>query len=217
MTSENTGLRIILFIAPVMFLIGRELGTQPVRITRQLVPDDVRVEGCDRVVLNGRAIPVSRLPDTLAAHPADICRVVLSKSGVAAEFEIEIRVASENDLEGVERQFRRTATNRRLDLRAVDEFITASSGFRSAIGYCDGICAYLYGILAKERAPDSSISYEGYRGKFSRAAEELAAYDRPLARVIGSLVEFHFNHFRESACLSRTPCGPCGKPVCGLD
>lgn len=46
------------------------------------------------------------------------------------------------------------------------------------------------------------MPYEAYSGKYTKAAEELAAYDRPLARTIGSLVEFHFNHFRESACLS---------------
>jgi hypothetical protein len=184
---------------PVMFLHGRELGTQPVRITRQLSPADVRIEVCNRAVLNGVEVPISNLPRALAGISSDVCRVVLSKSGVDAEFELEFRVASEMDLVGVEEQFKRTAIGRRLDTRAVDEFISAASDFRSAIGYCDGICAYLYGVLAKERAPDSSLSYEAYRGKFSAAAEELADYDRPLARTIGSLIEFHFNHFRESA------------------
>lgn len=187
---------------PIMFLHGRELGTHPARVTQRLSPADVRVEGCDRVALNGSEIPISSLPRRLAGISSDVCRVVLSKAGVAAEFELDIRVASESDLAGVEEQFRRTALGRRLDTRAVDEFISAASGFGSAIGYCDGICAYLYGVLAKERATDSTLPYETYTGKFSKAAEELAAYDRPLARAIGSLVEFHFNHFQESARLS---------------
>lgn len=187
---------------PVMFLNGREAGNQPLRITRRLSPADVRIGECDRAVLNGSELPVSGLPRALAKISADVCRILLSKSGVIAEFELDICVASEKDLAGVEKQFQKIALGRRLDTRAVDEFISASSSFNSAIRYCDGICAYLYGILAKERASDSSLPYEAYSSKFGKAAEELAAYDRPLARTIASLVEFHFNHFRESACQS---------------
>jgi hypothetical protein len=174
----------------------------PMRITQQLSPDDVRFECCDQASLNGVRIPLSNLPRQLAGISSDVCRVVLSKSDVDVEFELDIRVASEADLAGVEEQFRRTALGHRLDTHTVDNFILATSGFHSAIGYCDGICAYLYGVLAKERAIESSLPYGAYSDKFSKAAEELAAYDRPLARTIGSLVEFHFNHFRESARLS---------------
>lgn len=41
-----------------------------------------------------------------------------------------------------------------------------------------------------------------YEGKFSQAAEELAAYNRPLAQTVGSLIKFHFSHFRDSVHLS---------------
>jgi len=48
------------------------------------------------------------------------------------------------------------------------------------------------------------LPYEAYGEKFSKATEELAVYDRPLARIIVSLIEFHFNHFRESVSLFPT-------------
>ncbi len=118
------------------------------------------------------------------------------------QFTLNFRIASDEDLRGIEEQFERTARESHLDTRAIEEFISATSRFGSAIGYCDGICAYLYGVLAKERAPDSSLTYEAYIGKYSKAAEELAAYDRPLAQTIGSLIEFHFNHFEEAAQLA---------------
>jgi hypothetical protein len=131
-----------------------------------------------------------------------VVRLVLRRDGVDARFELDFRVASEEDLSGVEEEFRRMACGKRLDTRAADDFITAASGFATALGYCDGICAYLYGVLAKERAADSSLPYAAYAEKFSRAAEELDSYDRPLARTIGGLVAFHFNHFRDAARLS---------------
>jgi hypothetical protein len=43
------------------------------------------------------------------------------------------------------------------------------------------------------------LPYEAYAAKFAKAGEELAAYDRKLARTIGSVIEFHFNHFQDSA------------------
>ena len=187
---------------PTLFLRGQELGTHPVRVTCNLTKDDVNAEGCDRAFLNGNEISVRALPRKLTGISSDVCRLVLSKADVSAEFTLDFRIASEEDLIGVETQFKRTAIGRRLDIRAVDEFIAATSGFGSALGYCDGICSYLYGVLAKERASDSSLPYEAYVGKFNKAAEELLAYERLLARTIGSLIEFHFNHFGDAARLA---------------
>ena len=200
--SENTASKPHPLHRPIMFIGSRELGTQRLRITRPLAPSDVRVEGCDRAVLNGLEVPVSDLAHKLAGVSSDVYRIVLSRDSVAAKFEIDVRVASDEDLVGVEEQFRRTALGRQLNTRAVEQFVTDAAEFPSAIGYCDGICAYLYGVLARERATDSSLPHEAYVGKFTKAAEELAAYNRPLARIIGSLIEFHFNHFRDAARLS---------------
>lgn len=183
---------------PTLFLDGRELGTQRERITRPVTSKQIRVEGAERAMLNGHEIPLSRLGRELAEFSNDVCRIVLSKCGVEAQFQLEIRVASEADLRGVEDQFKRMAACHRLDVRAVEEFIAGTSRFSSAIGYCDGICAYFYGLLAKERATDCSLPHEVYIAKYAKATEELAPYDRNLAHTIGGLIEFHFNHFRDA-------------------
>lgn len=184
---------------PVMLLRGRELGRQRVKITQPVVAAEVKIDGADRAVLNGKEIAVSGLSRALTRITSDICQIILSKDGVDAQFELEMRIASERDLRGVEEQFRKMALSHRLDVRAVEDFISGASRFGSAMGYCDGICAYLYGILAKERAADSSLKYEAYRAKFAKAAEELAGYDRKLARAIRGVIEFHFNHFEDAA------------------
>lgn len=183
---------------PVLFFNGRELGTQRVRVARPVLPAVVKVEGAERALLNGHEIAPAGLGRALAKVSNDVCQIVLSRYGVEAQFELEIRVASEPDLRGVEAQFKRMTAGRRLDMRAVEDFIAGASRFPSAIGYCDGLCAYLYGLLAKERAKDSSLPYEAYSARYAKAAEELSPYDRKLARTIGGLVEFHFNHFREA-------------------
>lgn len=187
---------------PTLLLRGRELGSHPIRIASTLREEDVYAERCDRAVLNGAEISLSTLPAKLAQVSSDVCQLSLSSGEVTSEFTLDFRIATEDDLRGIEGEFQRTALGRRLDVLAIEAFIDATSRFESAIGYCDGICAYLYGVLAKEKAPDSSLPYEAYVGKYIKAAEELAAYDRPLARTIGSLIEFHFNHFSSAARLA---------------
>lgn len=187
---------------PTLFLHGQELGTHPIRVTRPFIADDVRLDDCDRAFLNGREMPISTLPRVLSQILSDTCKLELSKADVSAEFTLDFRIASEDDLKGIEEHFKRTALGQQLDIRAIEEFIIATSGFGSALGYCDGICEYLYGVLAKQKAPDSSLPYEEYVKRFNKAAEELVAYERPLARTIGSLIEFHFNHFAKAVRLA---------------
>ena len=192
--------------SPVMIVQGRQLGANRVPITRTLRPSDVRIRCCDRARLNDGDIRVPDLPSRLAdlSRSSSICCIVLTKDGVEARFELEFRIASPEDIERVESRFYEIASGERLNSRTVDDFIGPKSHFGTAIGYCDGICAYLYGVLAKERSPESHLAYGDYEGRFNRAAEILRGYDRTLARTIRSLIEFHFNHYGESVDLNPT-------------
>jgi hypothetical protein len=147
----------------------------------------IRVEHCECASINGGAVPLSRLSTMLAGTVSDVVRLTLEGRGVVAAFGLDFRITSDSDLEGVEEEFTRTAQARRLDTRPIDEFIGAATPFGTAIGYCDGICAYLYGVLAKERMGGTSLPYEAYGRKFSKAVEELAAYERPQAPTIRTL------------------------------
>jgi hypothetical protein len=93
----------------------------------------------------------------------------------------------------------RFANHKVLTVRALDGFIQECREFNTADAYYGGICDYLYGVLAKEGASDSSLPYEKYPERFNRAAAALLGYDRPLAHIVGSLVAFHFNHFEDAA------------------
>lgn len=183
---------------PVMRIQDREIGNDRARITQLLSPADVRIDHCDRALFDGDEIPPSCLPDKLAAISSGVCQVVLSKDGVDATFELDFCIASRKDLRGVEEQFEKIAHGCRLDTHIVEAFIEATKGFPTAVGYCDGICAYLYGVLAKEQAGGSTLPYDAYKRKFNKAAKELAAYNHPLAQTIRSLIAFHFNYFRDA-------------------
>lgn len=190
------------FKRPLLFIRGVEVGSTPITITRAISPRDVHTGECATAVVNGNRMPVDQLPGYLASVEQDTVRIVLEGKGPPASFEVRIEIASDEDMAGVELAFFDVARHGRLDIRAIEQFIDAADGFRTALGYCDGICEYLYGVLAKERSPASSLPYAAYREKFTRALDKLGTFDRPLANRIGGLIEFHFNHFPEAQRLS---------------
>ena len=153
---------------------------------------------CDHARLDSHTIPVSRLSDALSRITNEVCLIELIKDGISARFTLEFCVASESDLALVETRFKEIVKPP-LASRTVETFIGAKTDFSTAIGYCDGLCSYLYALLALKRYPHFALPSGSYEGRFSRAATTLRDYDRPLARTIRSVVEFHFNHFDSAA------------------
>jgi hypothetical protein len=84
----------------------------------------------------------------------------------------------------------------------VSRFNDDCRAFASAMPYCDGISHYLYGVMAKERSPDSGLKHEEYIERYLRSSDELSGFDRPLARSVRSLVAFHFNQFDDAELLA---------------
>jgi hypothetical protein len=128
--------------------------------------------------------------------------VELSNQGATTRCLLDFKVADEAHLAGVEAAFLRLARDRLLNIQAVSRFNDDCRAFASAMPYCDGISHYLYGVMAKERAPDSGLKHEEYIQRFLRSSEELSGFDRPLARSVRSLVAFHFNQFDDAEYLA---------------
>lgn len=182
---------------PVFFVRGIELGTTTFRVTRDAPAIDFVVERSTSATINGKSVRVADVPRLLAKVKNDKVKIELSNEGAHAVFEVAFRIAAVEDLEGVEAAFLKLAKKGLLTIASVEGFIEDCKPFTTADAYCDGICHYLYGVLAKERSPDSALPYEEYRTRFNRAADELLDYDRPIARIIRALVAFHFNHFAD--------------------
>lgn len=167
-----------------------------------LSPADVLVEGATNCLLNGRPLPSARLGQKLAAMRQEFAEVELRNHGATTRCQLDFRVADEAHLAGVEAAFLRLARDRVLNIQAVSRFNDDCRTFASAMPYCDGISHYLYGVMAKERSPDSGLRHEEYIQRFLRSSEELSGFDRPLARSVRSLVAFHFNQFDDAEYLA---------------
>lgn len=192
------------YVRPVLFIRGVELGSTTFRVTQRAAPGDFVIERAAAAKLNGQSVSLADLPKALSKVTFDKVRVELSNKGTSAAFELAFRIASYEDLAGVETAFLTLAKKGTLNITSIEGFIEDCRAYPTADGYCDGICHYLYGVLAKERAPDSSVPYEEYRTRFNRAADELLDYDRSIARMVRALVSFHFNHFADAAAAAPT-------------
>lgn len=182
---------------PPLFICGIEVGSEPRRVTRPLREEDVRADGFDVAILNGREMPADELAAYLTQVSADVHHLTLRNADVSVDFSLDFCIADESHLLGVETEFGTLARHGRLDTRTLEEFILRCQPFTTVTRYYGGVCAYLYGVLAKEGSGNSSLPHASYPKKFNSAAHELTVYDRPLARHVCALIEFHYNHFSE--------------------
>lgn len=187
------------FKRPVLFVAGREVPDVGLRVTRQLWTESVAVLHAETATVNGTSVSLDGLAAVLSVGSRDRYVVELQNRGVAATFSIDVAIAKREDVVGIELEFLRIARAQRLDMRAIEAFIETTDTFVTAAGYRNGICEYLYGVLAKERSADSSLLFAEYRVKFNAAVSALVDFDRPLANTIRGLVAFHFNQFELAA------------------
>lgn len=187
---------------PALWLRGRAVGTLPKLLMTRVQAVDVVVEDAARCQLNGSPVALSDLGPRLAAMTREFVKLQLENDGATALCVLDFRIADEAHLTGVEAAFLRLARDHVLNIEAVARFIKDCRECPSAMPYCDGICHYLYGVMAKERAPDSGLQHGQYVERYLRASEELSGFDRPLARSVRALVAFHFNQFEEAELLA---------------
>lgn len=187
---------------PTLWIRGRAAGALPKLLMTPLRPADVAVEDATRCLLNGSLVPLSTLGNRLAAMNQEFVELQLENAGATTRCVLDFRIADEAHLAGVEAAFLRVARDRVLSIEALSRFIQDCREFPSAMPYCDGICHYLYGVMAKERSPDSGLKQGQYVERYLRASDELSGFERPLARSVRALVAFHFNQFDDAELLA---------------
>lgn len=183
---------------PSLLVRGRAVGQLTLTVMTPLRPSDVVAEDSTYCKVKGQAVAPELLGVCLAEMTHEFVDIELGNPGTTTHCKIDFLIASEEHLLGVEAAFLRMARDQVLSIEAVSRFIQDCRGFDSAKAYYDGICQYLYGVMAKERSPESSLPQEQYVQKFSQANEALSGFDRPLAFAVRALVAFHFNQFDEA-------------------
>lgn len=183
---------------PLLMVRGRAVGQSALQVLSPLQADDIVVEDAQRATINGKKISIAGLRKRLLSAQHEYMQISLENAGVVTQCHLDFQIASTDHLQGVEAAFLRMAQSRKLGPDALERFIKECAAFDTARSYYDGICQYLYGVMAKERTPGCSLAPDKFKEKYGRARDVLNGVDRPLARNILALVAFQFNHFADA-------------------
>jgi hypothetical protein len=193
------------FIRPTLLLRGRECGRSRLIVAEPTAESDWSVLGTKSVIINGRQAEPSKVGAGLSVVKHGVAHVVLANEKSKQEFDLRFAIADPSDLAGVDGRLHEMVHRHQLTIAVIEGFLAATTQFVTAADYRDGIATYLYGVLARERSPESGLEYGAYREKFDEAVSLLGGFDRIPADVICGLVAFHYNQFDHAILRAQSP------------
>lgn len=193
------------FKRPALFLAGHEITTPRQLITRLLDEKAISVLNADACLLDGRHMNVIELPAHLAKQSSGLHELVLSKQGIETRYEFDFVIPDERDIQKVEELFFALVGGDVFDVASINAFINTANQYRTANHYLDGLCQYLYGILAKDQRGETHLAQSESKTKFNLALDTLRLFDTALARVVVGVVNFNENAFNPGEGLSAAP------------
>lgn len=184
---------------PILVLQGRECGRSRLTLSTETSTADWVIQNARSVAVNKRLTTVDQAVAFLASQRSGVTEVTLTNGELSRTFQFEFTLADDADLGGVDAALCRLIDGGELSLRSIDDFIMRSKRYPTASRYTSGLANYLYGVLAREGAPESGILENsqglGYEAKYDRAVGTLGSFDRPPAEAICGIVAFHYNQF----------------------
>ena len=128
----------------------------------------------------------------------------LCARGVAfRRYGIRILVPEESELRRLESEFMVRLARDDVtvsDVRRFDEAISVGAG---AHEYASALADYVYGMLAKDGAGQTTLPFAAFPDKLKRSLGILGAFERPLATAVANCIRLNLNDFRSAW----TPCG----------
>ena len=187
--------------APVLSLNGRILDDRPVHITRPIVADNIDLRNVTTCSVNGVSMPVREVSTRIAQERNQTLDIVIWNGFVSKTHQFIVSIADPTHIQAVDKAFIDSAFNGPLTSNAIARFRAATDRFTTAKRYQHGICQYLYGVLAKDRSPDSGLRHDAYLEKYNDATEALKDFETPLSKVVIATIAFHQNRFNTAHAL----------------
>jgi hypothetical protein len=187
-------------IRPVLLLRGRECGRSRLQVLKSTHPSDWKTHHATSAHVNGSKVAIAKLGEVLSNAQSGVTTVQLHGDRADQDFEFSFSFANDSDLFGVDRCLGELLAGRLLTVNTIDQFIVRSRQFQTTRTYVDGLASYFFGVLARERSPESGLQDRAtptrtYLEKFDEAVSALSQFERPAAEAICGLVSFHYNHF----------------------
>ena len=195
---------------PVLMLRGRECGRSRLSVIAKTAPGDWQFFNSRAILVNNKRCSEPDAREALCATRSGVVAITLEGDTTEQEFEFSFQIANTEDLDGVDTRLKEFIEGRSLTIHSIDTFITRTDGFETARYYRDGLASYFYGVLARERSPESGLlgsvnDGHAYKQRFDDAVDSLGRFDRPAAEAVCGLVAFHYNQFDLAMRKTRSP------------
>lgn len=182
-----------------LFLHGRECGRSRTPIISSTTASDWVFDNAIGITVNGQLVNEITAKRILSSSNG-VVNVELRGSHSVQNFEFAFEISDEVDLEAIESVFSELILRRELSNFAIQSFIERCRGLDTSSRYFNGLANYLYGVLARERSPESALWQDSkgmvtYRSRFDDAVSQLGSINRAPANTVCGLVAFHYNHF----------------------
>ena len=118
-------------------------------------------------------------------------------------YHIQILIPEEEELHRLESEFMTRLARDDVtvsDVRRFDEALSVRAGARE---YASALADYVFGMLAKDGAGQTTLPFAAFPDKLKRSLGILGAFERPLATAVASCIRFNLNDFRSAW----KPCG----------
>ena len=145
-----------------------------------------------------RATSAATFQQVLDRTRDGVLELHLRTRGAAQRYDIRILVPEEAELNRLESEFTtRLARNDVTvsDVRHFDETLSVGAGARE---YASALADYVYGMLAKDGAGQTTLPFAAFPDKLKRSLGILGAFERPLATAVASCIRFNLNDFRSA-------------------
>ena len=205
---------------PVILLRGREPAKRHVIRTALSREDILTVNATSaRVAIDGEYLPamsLRKVSDRIAALRQAEMRLILVNDSqnnaepVESSYAISVRIATTQELRNVENAFAKfmippavskDSSGRSISRALIDQFLADPRSTGAGADYAAGLAEYLMGVLVKERPATERLTtpVARYRELYGEALVHLADFNRPLARLIVSIIRFALNDFSRAA------------------
>lgn len=185
---------------PLLLLRGRECGRSRLMVIMKTQPQDWEFVHTTRVLINDRTYEPPLAKEVLAEANRGVLEVRLEGERIDQVFEFAFSVADNDDLGRVEAQLVAFVRQRTLSIASIERFLDDTAVWSGADQYRFGLANYFYGVLARERSPESGLiddhlSKRSYVSRFQEAAQSLSQFEQAGAEAVCGLIAFHFNQF----------------------
>ena len=182
---------------PTLIIGGLETSSHPSRhvIVRNVMESEIQFLEAEGASKNDKSISLDSLKVLIAEKRQGPFDFHLLNKSVKTHYSLIFDIPENDDLTKIEDLFFQLIAQDTFNTERVNLFVEMSGEIKTGKRYTDGLCNYLYGVLAKDQKGNTHLKFEDHIAKFNSSLETLKYFDRALSNTIVGLINLNLNIF----------------------